>query len=626
MDNITLDKNKQILETKLNFCNRVAVEEYNEVIKALRDIQIIFDDAQKRIHQNRFHFNASPEIEEQIKNISKILHEMLSSRLNVVEQEIYRLKVTLSDFRIALFGRTMAGKSTLREAITGGDGSTIGLGAQDTTRDVIKYRWNKLCIVDTPGIASFQLDTQLRKKALDAAFKSDLVMFLVSSDSIQESVFEGMKEIFSRNKPVVFVLNVKRDLSKNVFMKKFLENPDKFFLDADIEGHKKRLNELTKDILPRIRVIPIHAQAAFLSTQPEYSHISEELYRASQLDKLYSELLKYVTKYGPILRTRTIIDGFVCPMSKVLDEIHSVTESMNKSIDYIHKRFDEMRKALENIKREARDEIPNLTCKITENLRSKIVTFVEENVENSYATNAWKNLMMNTARNEADAFIKNLESRIKQAVNSWQAEVNFDLSFIEEICPDLEGKKVINGKLIVQIVASVIVGILSLISSGLLGILGGIVSSIISRFFDSKEEKLRKKKAKMKEKLEGAVKKFKTEFEEKLNKALQNEIEPSIDKYLTTINHSIEKIKNKVGIANEVIEKVNRVLGSLNTRLILRALEFSNININKNFHVRSRIPGKTTRIVVKDGNPFTVDIKNLLSEILGERIEIVLRD
>ena len=51
-------------------------------------------------------------------------------------------KKRLGFFNVMLFGKTMSGKSTIREAITHGDGSTIGKGAQRTTRDVKEYEWN----------------------------------------------------------------------------------------------------------------------------------------------------------------------------------------------------------------------------------------------------------------------------------------------------------------------------------------------------------------------------------------------------------------------------------------------------------------------------------------------------
>ena len=85
------------------------------------------------------------------------------------EQNLALKKVHLARFNVMLFGRTMAGKSTIREALTGGDGSTIGQGGQRTTRDVRDYEWNNLRIVDTPGFGAFggEEDTCIARDILE---------------------------------------------------------------------------------------------------------------------------------------------------------------------------------------------------------------------------------------------------------------------------------------------------------------------------------------------------------------------------------------------------------------------------------------------------------------------------
>lgn len=67
----------------------------------------------------------------------------------------------------------MAGKSTLMEILTEGNGESIGKGAQRTTRDVRKYEWNNLEITDVPGIGAFegQEDEEI---AFEAAKSADL--------------------------------------------------------------------------------------------------------------------------------------------------------------------------------------------------------------------------------------------------------------------------------------------------------------------------------------------------------------------------------------------------------------------------------------------------------------------
>jgi len=137
---------------------------------------------------------------------------------NLVKQ-----KRSLECFNVMLFGRTMSGKSTIREAITRGDGQTIGKGAQRTTRDVKEYEWNSLRIIDTPGFGAYngQEDTQVAHEILE---QSDVVLFMLNSDSIQESTFVELEHVHSLNKPLIFVLNMKKDLEKEGNRRRALNN------------------------------------------------------------------------------------------------------------------------------------------------------------------------------------------------------------------------------------------------------------------------------------------------------------------------------------------------------------------------------------------------------------------
>ena len=72
------------------------------------------------------------------------LEKTLSNSLRKASLALHAKHDALNRFTVTLFGRTMAGKSTIREALTCGDGATIGKGAQRTTRDVREYTWNSL--------------------------------------------------------------------------------------------------------------------------------------------------------------------------------------------------------------------------------------------------------------------------------------------------------------------------------------------------------------------------------------------------------------------------------------------------------------------------------------------------
>ena len=244
--------------------------------------------------------------------ISKSLNHELDSAMLKHNQSIVQRAKKLEKFTVMLFGRTMAGKSTIREAITGGDGSTIGQGGQRTTRDIKEYEWQNLRVVDTPGFGAWggEEDTAIAHSIVE---ESDLILFLLSSDSVQLSTIQEMKGLSAKNKPVIFVLNVKQDLTKRIHRKRFLKNPEDFFSEEKIGGHIQRLEELARDELGiranRLKILPLHAQAAYLAGQETDPAEAERLHKASRLPDLFSLLSTEISTNGPVRRIQSLLDG-----------------------------------------------------------------------------------------------------------------------------------------------------------------------------------------------------------------------------------------------------------------------------------------------------------------------------
>ena len=126
----------------------------------------------------------------QIKDICKAFDELSEQP----REQLKKLHGNLSSFNITLFGRTMAGKSTLMEVLTHGDGKAIGNGAQRKTRDIRSYEWNGLRITDVPGIGAFngQKDEDI---AFEAAKNADMILFLMTDDGVQSQEAECFRSI-----------------------------------------------------------------------------------------------------------------------------------------------------------------------------------------------------------------------------------------------------------------------------------------------------------------------------------------------------------------------------------------------------------------------------------------------
>ena len=174
------------------------------------------------------------------KEFNRIINESVFQNIELLDKK----KRNIHYFTIAFMGRTKAGKSTLHKVVTQQDDDDIGIGKLRTTRYNRSWYWDRLRIVDTPGIGApgGEGDTEIAKSIVDEA---DMICYIVTSDSIQETEFNFFETIKDRNKPLYIILNYKSNLS-GIRLKKFLENPTDW-KDCkgpqSIEGHFRRIEE-----------------------------------------------------------------------------------------------------------------------------------------------------------------------------------------------------------------------------------------------------------------------------------------------------------------------------------------------------------------------------------------------
>lgn len=173
----------------------------------------VLESAREDVNKAIMDFNTSPyyapdtaeHLQSQLIEINNTLNRLSFS----FREDLNSLKERLSKFSVTLFGRTMAGKSTLMEILTEGDGSSIGKGAQRTTLDVRTYNWNGLEIKDLPGIGAFGGEDD-ENVAFNAAKTADLILFLITDDAPQAVEAECFSRIVELGKPIIGIMNVKK--------------------------------------------------------------------------------------------------------------------------------------------------------------------------------------------------------------------------------------------------------------------------------------------------------------------------------------------------------------------------------------------------------------------------------
>jgi Fe2+ transport system protein B len=203
-------------------------------------------------------------------------------------------------------GKTKAGKSTLHAIITGEGWNAIGVGKQRTTRLNRVYEWKNIRIIDTPGIGApgGQSDEEIARSVID---ESDVICYVVTNDSIQETEFQFMKLLKEKAKPLIILLNVKYNLRDPRRLEHFLKKPDKLFAmdgNSGFKGHIDRIRRYAQQHYANdyFAIVPVMLLAAQMSCEPEHQEIKNKLFKASRIQDFLDSIRESLIKHGAIRR------------------------------------------------------------------------------------------------------------------------------------------------------------------------------------------------------------------------------------------------------------------------------------------------------------------------------------
>lgn len=629
-------------ESALNECSKVACEEFKESIKALKEVRQLTKDISaevSRIVENTKQDGmVIADAHQQLSELQKTLDHTISSSIRSTREALHQKKHSLTHFTVTLFGRTQAGKSTIREALTGGDGSTIGKGAQRTTRDVHEYEWNFLRIVDTPGIGAYE-GAEDRKLALSVVDRSDIMLFIASSDSIQEESFRGMQALRSQNKPVIFVLNVKKDLKTSVVLRRFLKDSSTVFGEQEITGHFNRIRTLAGKFLGMrdIRIVPIHAQAAFLATQPEYAKNSAQLHEYSRIGCLLAELTDEVQYKGRVRRLQTILDGTLNALVNLQNQFHEQANIIEKRATYLKDKFGELDIRLKRFVPETHSRIESEATQLIKPLRISVSKFVDENIEKPDVAKIWKKKVeaINISqwlKKQQELIISDVKSLLEEFIREMNIEqtLNADFKIKDPKTYDpWDVKRTLNwisagGSALAGVAA---IGVLVFQANfwnpvGWAAGVIGIGAWMSSWFFNNREENLRQGKKKATDQLREQIDKIEQEISENLKAWFTAQIEKRL---FGSIQYDTTKLCDGMFDIARALDKGSRQVGDivdrLNQRLLIRAGKFMNIQFDDQKIKRvARSPGVRSKLLWADGINF-FPFNEIVSEVIGECLD-----
>ncbi|MBF2056420.1 MAG: 50S ribosome-binding GTPase [Cyanobacterium sp. T60_A2020_053] len=573
-DLLTSKDKKQIISTSelqsaLKSCQQtayisceIALKYSNEINKILRNLIKSLDQEISISHQHK-----NKELKKSFDQVISAIKEILNKDIDELKSSLAKKKIHLSDYSIVLFGRTRAGKSTLREALTNGDGSTIGKGGQRTTRDVHEYQWNHLRLIDTPGIEAYngEEDTHKATKKVDEA---DMVLFLTSDDSVQPGEFEEMARLTQINKPFIVLLNVKTKLETETQLNRFLTKPDRIFDQERLSGHHNHIQKCVSQHLNinQVQIIDIQARAGFLSNLPEYKNYKTKLWELSRLDQVYSIIAEDIYSNGNKRRASTFFDGTKVLINNIKQQLLIIKQDINSQITFLQKEEKELKKLFNDFIKDKDKKIDTDVRAIFSRFTQTIPAFIDETAGKKNAETKWKDKqkeLEDKLKESIPTIFKTMEIELKEKLSEFEKEYSYDAKNINfNINFDKVNEGIFGNVLRGLGILLGAIGVAVFFSNPVIPAIGLGLTAIFNWISDKvkkdEKRKFNEEKEKRKNDLVAQLKKK----EKELIIELQNEVKPKLKEIekdiLSPLEFSLKElsfINQQIFIAEQAIEK-----------------------------------------------------------------------
>jgi len=652
-------KNPDDYISALKTCESVAKSEYKLLISKIKDLSNFIDKSNETLKKAIDSVKEEKNLKDQeLEKLLQDLYEQLSGELLLglkeTENAINKKKNNLKNFTITLFGKTKSGKSTIRESLTFGNntvykwlnndgtkkekikvkyGESIGKGDQRTTRDIYEYYWNNLRILDTPGIAAYngEEDTQIADNVIE---ESDLILFLVTNDSIQSLEFEKLSEIKAHNKPIVILLNVKLDIENEVRLKRFLKDPTSLVSINGQAGNIARIKEFSKINFGHsdIEIIPIHALSAFKSNICQDRELKEKLFTASQINKLKHLLRNLIIGQGIQKRTLTFRDDFIFYLNSIESIYWDFYKKIKPRVKYLDKKLRDLKSWFDKFIPESKELIYSKVSEIYAPLYERIDDFVDMYAGKEGGDNEWQRIFCEA---NIDGQCKIVQEKIIRDINEYLENFSIETKFdLQNINFDFELSDISKGILgrVTRwggVGASTILGIIAMLwwsPAGLIAAGVGLVSFIASYFIkdDTKKHEKEKQKAKIRIRKQissnqySTLKSIRKWFNDEIVKGINKTLKKDLYIRIQTLNEFVNNLYIESQSLDSILINENRSLYE-----VLYKQSFpSNKEAARHILSVARIQGSVSKILVRDKILNENEI-HIFENIIGERISIV---
>ena len=634
------------LDDILKECEKSASTGYRIASSQYKNLSRTLSDAAGTINNTLIDFNNSPcYVSSATDLLSQQLVEIETAFNNLsfaFKEDLENLRENLSKFSITLFGRTMAGKSTLMEILTQGNGESIGTGAQRTTKDVRKYTWNGLEITDVPGIGAFEGEDD-EQIAFEAAKTADLILFLITDDAPQAAEADCFSRIVNLGKPVICIMNVKAAASENKSIKLLKRDIDKRFDMERLNAIRKQFMSYSAQLGQDWGYVPfvyVHLKSAFMAQNCEDPQVAETLYNVSRIGFLKNKIIEQVREKGNFYRIKTFIDIISNPMLDSMERLLQqslLNSSQGRTVLSKKRQFMAWK---EGFSETGRKRIHSLIVYLKGQLKGEIAAFAEDHYSDKNADKAWNRLLKDRRiQDECQALLLELEGQCNDKIKEISREITQELNFTASFAGDrtLRMHQIIDGKRLWDWSATIIGGGLSIgwmiagaCGAAIAGPLGwaalavsgvGILGSFL---FKSRDKKINEARTRLENNLRKNVDAICDSLEKQMMKNFNSLIETRVEALLKELDRINSVVFRLADTQKELAWNLDEHLLELNSQIVSEAIRLIGAE-GLEYHILEvgRVPGNAVVFMLNDGTVFPEEQKNLLRSLMSEKIGFV---
>ena len=577
-------------------CAKIAQEDYKFVESRLKQTESALQQLQENINIQIKELqklsiaggkgDSAKEAIEQISQTKQSLELKIVQQLQDTRRSLDSKAKAVSHFSITFMGKTKAGKSTLHAVVTGEGWNAIGIGKQRTTRLNRVYEWKHLRIIDTPGIGAPDgcSDEEIAESVID---QSDVICYVVTNDSIQESEFKFLSLLESKSKPLIILLNLKNNLRDGRRLKSFLENPEKLFStkgNNDLSGHIDRIRTYAQKHYSNnsFEIIPVMLLAAQLAQEEAHKEIKSDLLKASKLNNFLDTVRESIVENGAIRRSQTFLGSTAGNIEASLAQLKSEIKAYQKLLTELKKKRARVKKEINTQENKAKMPLQKKIKTNFQQLRDRTHSFALQNYkyDGESISRKWNNEVTKMQLKE------NIEIAFKQASESYNQdvseileEVGRDLQLVSQLsCSSFDIKNTYDGfnlKIGGQILA--VAGVLIGVVFPPLGIVISVVGTVLGwfgGFFKSDKDKRQEAVEKIETALKSQLDIQESQIIEQANENLQKQchnISSAVDIYLGGLIVGLEVILKELTGGEK---KLQRIVREINLGYSKRILDY----------------------------------------------------